>query len=159
MKIGIMGIILLLGAVQAAAQPPVAGRIPGVDPKDVHHTLNEHGMFLWSEWDSGRFFTRLCMQYGGIDYRIEIAGPDERSVDSVWVEVRADSTCTDVLNCQQFFRVVAATPYVGSDPEQVEEWITDFYCNEETRNVVGVVEYVLRAPSKYQREMVMRGTD
>ncbi len=130
--------------------------IPGVTPADVYHKYPSHGMFMYETADSASFRTILAMSSGGIDYDIRIFGRNSSVVDSVWVGLKADSGRANALKSQQYFRVVAATPYDGSNPDWIESWLTDHFNDTEAVTSVGPVEYVLRAPSKYQREMTMR---
>jgi len=133
-----------------------AAIFPGVAPADVYYKLADAGMLLSQEYDENQCHTTLTQFYGGIQYDIDIMGPDCNSVDSVWVAVKADPELKDVLNSQQFFRIIAATSYEGSDPEGIEEWLTEHYREAESRKTIGRVEYILRAPSDYERVMIMR---
>jgi hypothetical protein len=150
--------LLLLLAFLGACAPKVDDgiAIPGVTPADVYHKYPDRGMFMYRKEDSAACRTILTMSSGGIDYDIKIFGRNASVVDSVWVGLKANPKRADALRSQQFFRVVAATPYDGSNPDWIEGWLTDHFNDREARTSVGPVEYVLRASSKHQREMTMR---
>lgn len=132
-----------------------AQKIPGVTAEDVYHKMDQRGMRLWQGWEAGKYVWKLNMVYGDIDYYVLIRSDDSLSVEEAYARVKADSIRTDVLDTQQFLRIVAATPYDGSNPELVEKWITENYEKPESRIIIGTVEYILRAPSPYRRELEM----
>ncbi|MFA6233835.1 MAG: hypothetical protein WC824_06555 [Bacteroidota bacterium] len=149
-------LILILASIGACAQKEDDGiAIPGVTPSDVYHSYPDEGMLMHESWNRTTYRTILTAYMGGIQYDIVIIGRNASVVDSVWVGLKADSTLSNALKSQQYFRVVAATPYEGSDPDGIEKWLTDHYGDREARTTVGPVEYILRAPSDFEREMTM----
>ena len=127
MKYVLGAIVILVMTVSCHAQ-----KIQGVTAEDVYHEMDKRGMNLWQGWEAGKYVWKLNMWNGDIHYFVLIRSNDSLSVEDVYARVKADSTKADVLNSQQFFRIVAATPYSCSDPEHVEKWLTDNYENAES---------------------------
>ena len=46
--------------------------------------------------------------------------------------------------------------YTGCNPDRMRKWLGDHFTETEARTTEGPVEFILRAPDEYSRELLIR---
>jgi hypothetical protein len=155
--------------------------IPGLRSKAVMERISRE-MVTSTEWDGQRYQTSMKSYRDGLDFNVAIKGPlsegpvvdsDDRHVgpgvitildsllsvagiDTVLVELRTNPEVGDVIDSQQYLIEMCTIPYKGSDVQRAEDWLREVFMHPESRTTIGPVEFILRAPSAYERELILR---
>lgn len=169
---------------QQVSEPSPPG-IPGLTTKAVaDRVLRE--MVTSYGWDSARRRTTMTSYADGLDFNVTIKGPrpedvdgimkkiqegdadarlrlnaslDEAPIDTVLAELRANPEVGDVVDSQPLLAEIAGLSYEGADPERAVAWLREVWMQPEARSVFGPAEFILLAPSAYERVLIIRKAD
>jgi hypothetical protein len=159
--------------------------IPGLTTKAVtDRVLGE--MVTSDGWDSARRRTTMTSYSDGLDFNVTIKGPrpqdvdgimkkiqegdadarvrlnaqlDTAPIDTVLAELRANPEVGDVVDSQPLLAEIAGVAYDGADPERAVAWLREVWMQPEARSVFGPAEFILLAPSAFERVLIIRKAD
>lgn len=135
---------------------PDGDAIPGVTPRHVYRDLPNRGMTLSESWDHETFRTLLQSFDRGVSQHLAVIGRNRLSVDSVRATAVADPRTGDIRRSLGFLGGVVTMTYTGSNPDRMRKWLGDHFTETEARTTEGPVEFILRAPDEYSRELLIR---
>lgn len=121
--------------------------IPGLQPVDVHLSLEERGFKVERVMDQSGI-TWNCTQEGpSVTYKAEVFGPEVEVLGGVRATVMADGANKTAEAGRDFLAYMCSLPYDGSKPEEAKAWLLENYDQETASTTIGTVRFTLHGPS------------
>lgn len=128
--------------------------IPGVQPVDVHGSLEKQGFNVKFSGTEPSLLWECRSEEPGITYVAEVYGRAVEKLSYVRATVITDGI-TDASLGLPFLGFVASLPYDGADPEQARAWVELHGNTDGAHTEFGGVNFTISAPTNASRMLLI----